>query len=188
VIGNGTIELGVNQHGPLNYGGVGLHHLPTDGDLLVPAYPGEVWDLADAASCASGSARPGSGGVNPTNRSFVATARSVVEVGNACRVTHDFHPSPLTADLYEVTVTVKNLQAAAAADLPYRRVLDWDVPPTEFSEYVTIAGSSPLLLFSSNNGFAPGDPRSGPSDLGHTGTFDTKGPQDHGALFDLLAV
>ena len=43
--------------------------------------------------------------------------------------------------------------------------MDWDVEPTAFSEWVTIQGISPQLLFDSDDGFASSDPLSGPSDI-----------------------
>ena len=112
------------------------------------------------------------------------TAVSVVDIGTTFRVTHDYHPSPSTPNAYEVSVSVKNI-SATATHLRYRRVMDWDIEPTAFSEFVTLfKGSSPFLDFTSNNGFATSDPLSGPSDLGQTGSFTDAGPADHGALFD----
>ena len=136
----------------------------------------------------SGWANQSSGNsTNLTQVSFVTTATtavSVVDIGTTFRVTHDYHPSASTPNAYEVNVSVKNI-SATATHLRYRRVMDWDIEPTAFSEFVTLfKGSSPFLEFTSNNGFATSDPLSGPSDLGQTGSFTDAGPADHGALFD----
>ena len=80
--------------------------------------------------------------------------------------------------------------------------MDWDVNPTSFSEFVSILGLPPggvpagNVLFTSNNGFATGDPLSfvAPDDPLEDGNglfgvpenqnFTDQGPFDHGALFD----
>ena len=80
------------------------------------------------------------------------------------RVTQDYHPSSATPNLYEDTVTIENIAGVDLDDLRYRRVMDWDVEPTAFSEYSTIDGSSTdALLFSSDDGFASANPLAGPS-------------------------
>ncbi|GAB1388097.1 hypothetical protein MASR1M6_02780 [Rubrivivax sp.] len=60
-------------------------------------------------------------------------------------------------------MTIKNLTTTdiAAGDLRYRRVMDWDISPTEFNEYVTIQGVPAALGIANgsnvyrtdNNGF-----------------------------------
>ena len=76
--------------------------------------------------------------------------------------------------------------SSAAVDPRYRRVMDWDVEPTPFSEFSTIQGTAgaSAVSFSSNDGFASAKPLSGPSDRGFTGDFVDAGPRDHGAPFD----
>jgi len=100
------------------------------------------------------------------------------------RVTHDYHPSD-AADVFEVSVSIENL-SAATVDPRYRRAMDWDIPPTEFEEYVTIQGTADAanVLFASDDGFANGDPFAGPSQILFTGDAVDSGPEDHGALFD----
>ncbi|MES1988735.1 MAG: PEP-CTERM sorting domain-containing protein [Pseudomonadota bacterium] len=65
--------------------------------------------------------------------------------------------------------------------------MDWDVPPTPFSEFVTInRGTSTALLFSNDNGFATPNPLSNPGELSSGTTnvnFADSGPNDHGAYF-----
>ena len=99
------------------------------------------------------------------------------------RVRHDYHPSA-NPNLYEVTVTVENI-SAAPVDLRYRRVMDWDIMPTAFSEFVTIErGNAAGILFTSDDGFATADPLAGPSSILFTGEAVDSGPEDHGSLFD----
>jgi hypothetical protein len=134
-----------------------------------------------------------------------STAISVVDIatpgagGGMLRVTHAFMPS-VSPNLYEVGVTIENLTAMdiGAGDLRYRRVMDWDIEPTPFSEFVTIhVGDSANLLTATNDGFALGDPLSPPECTpggpcvfpfitlvpGDPDLVDS-GPQDHGSLFD----
>ena len=188
IITNGTVKLGVNCKGELNVDGIGLQYVPTGNDSTSPGCACEGWGAGDTTSTVSGWANQSSGNsTNLTQVSFVTTATtavSVVDIGTTFRVTHDYHPSPSTPNAYEVSVSVKNI-SATATHLRYRRVMDWDIEPTAFSEFVTLfKGSSPFLDFTSNNGFATSDPLSGPSDLGQTGSFTDIGPADHGALFD----
>jgi hypothetical protein len=198
IIANGTIQLGVWDEGHLNVPGgvpslggtteVGLRFLPTGAEATAPGCLCEGWGAADAISGVTGFANESTDGVqNMTVMSFTFTATtavSVVRIGTTLEVTHNYHPS-ITPNLYDVDVTIKNI-SAAAVDLRYRRVMDWDVEPTAFSEFSTISGTAAAsaVLFSSNNGFASANPLSGPSDLGATGDFTDVGPADHGALFD----
>jgi type IV pilus assembly protein PilY1 len=90
--------------------------------------------------------------------------------------------------LYEDTVTITNNTGSTITDLKYLRVMDWDVPPTEFNELVTIQGALlGNLEFSNDNGFATADPLAAdPSELSSGTTnvnFEDSGPNDHGAYF-----
>mmetsp|Transcript_9553 Transcript_9553/g.20658 ORF Transcript_9553/g.20658 Transcript_9553/m.20658 type:complete len:97 (-) Transcript_9553:273-563(-) len=52
------------------------------------------------------------------------TAITTVASSNGkLRVTHDFHPTPKTPNLYEVTVTLENTSPAKIFDLRYRRTM-----------------------------------------------------------------
>jgi hypothetical protein len=69
--------------------------------------------------------------------------------------------------------------------------MDWDIEPTDSSEFVTLGGLAPLptnLLFASDDGFVSADPLAGaPQDLagcGITSNFIDCGPGDHGAVLD----
>ena len=71
-----------------------------------------------------------------------------------------------------------------AADIVYRRAVDWDVPPTRFEEFVTIRGAHPRLLGATDNGFQEVDPLVPLSNLDGVGTFEDLGPGDRGGVFD----
>ncbi|MDQ3774516.1 MAG: hypothetical protein M3461_09200 [Pseudomonadota bacterium] len=138
----------------------------------------------------------GSGGLEVVSFTGVdggMTATSVVDVPDsttpALRVTHDFKPSSDTTRLYEVTVTVENLSGIDMTSVLYRRVMDWDIVPTQTSEFVTHQGTATTtkLVKSGDNGFASGEPGTGPFTI-LPGTedvdFDDFGPADHGSVFD----
>ncbi len=203
VVTNGTVQLGVNPHAQLNVPGtvpsageltttVGLRYVPTNADGIAPGCLCEGWGVSYGGSVA-GSANEYWGIAGMSLLAFTstpATALSVVQVG-ALRVTHDYHPSPVP-NLYEVTVTVRNTSSAPVSAARYRRVVDWDVEPTAFSEYVTLASRDPrlvTLLFSSDDGFAHPSPLAGPTAFACYGPpyadVADCGPFDHGALADL---
>lgn len=126
--------------------------------------------------------------------STASTATSVVYLTSmpGIKVTHAYQPSTnAPSALFRAHVTITNTTGAAVSDVKYVRVMDWDVPPTEFNEYVTIKGtaSTTLLEKSHLNGFASANPLSTACDTtgcGYGGV-DTDvtdaGPRDHGAFF-----
>jgi uncharacterized repeat protein (TIGR01451 family) len=229
VVSNGTVQLGVNNTGDLNYsctlaeagcpgdsaggtGPVGLRYVPLNLDSTAPGCPCEGWGMADSGSGLTGYANQSAGTANVTVNSFSHTTTTAVSdvtisdpghAGFTMNVVQDYHPSPVSPNLYEDTVTVTNT-GNAFTNLRYRRAMDWDVEPTAFNEWSTIQGTSPQLLFDSDDGFASSDPLAGESyidsesvcgtgytgacaftDLGSGGTFPTvTTPNDHGALFD----
>ena len=226
VITNGTVTLGVNADGGLDYdcagasdpagcpatsaGGsttVGVRYAPLNLDAIAPGCQCEGWGFADVSEL-SGYVNEDDGNVNVTPVSFTAGADSAISTvtisdgahpGYSMRVVQDYHPSPLSPNLYVDTVTVTNIGTNTLADLTYRRVMDWDVEPTPFHEWVTIHGNSPELHFDSDDGFASSNPLAAKSYIfsesicgeNYTGTcaFDDLGgsasdPGDHGALFD----
>ena len=108
-------------------------------------------------------------------------------------VTHAFGPS-LADGVFQVSVSITNNTDSAVNDLVYRRAMDWDIPPTEFDEYVTHGGVEENLeanggnvRYASDNGFATWDPR---IDAGSQNSetinvnFTDNGPDDHGSVFD----
>ena len=128
------------------------------------------------------------------------SAASTVTAFGKFQVTHDYHPTPLTPYLYQVTVTIKNIGSVNQPDVHYRRVMDWDIQPTQFHEFVTNQGVAAnlapagRLVNSGDNGFLTSDPlvAAAPDDFEHTfgsGTYNKNfkysGPEDHGGVFDL---
>jgi putative cell wall-binding protein/lysophospholipase L1-like esterase len=189
VISNGVLTLGVNRGGDLNLAseGIGLHYEPTGADALIPGCLCEGWGVGDADRDVVGWATqsntwPRLQGTVTAFEATDTTARSVVDIDGELTVVHAYTPSE-TPNLYRISVTVTNTSDRTLSPR-YRRAMDWDVPPTEFNEYVTIAGQHSALLASTNDGFATLDVRWEPTDLGATGTFEDFGPTDQGALFD----
>jgi uncharacterized repeat protein (TIGR01451 family) len=239
VVSNGTVQLGVTRLGDLNYNcvgagdagcpaatpngtsPVGVRFVALNTDATAAGCPCEGWGVADAGSGLTGYANESFGNAHLTPVSIVATATTVVVTtdvtdgahpGYSLRVVHDYHPSPVSPNLYEVTVRITNTGTQNVTDLRYTRVMDWDIEPTPTREWVTIgnAMSSPYLRFDSDGGFASGNPLSpatfaqatpyrqsqavcgggytGPcnfSNLGAGGVYPAvTSPTDHGALFD----
>lgn len=214
IIGNGTIQLGIHPHGHLNAPGgegegiVGLRFLGAD--AISPGCHCEGWGVADAETELTAYANQNDvpGVVNLAVESFESTATTATSVvtdapfegPTSLRVTHAFAPSPEVPNLYQVTVSIENLTGGAIEDLRYRRVMDWDVPPTAFSEFVTIDGTAPPeLLFSNTNGFATANPLGSRTaslpggggegfapveSLPNAPALTDAGPADHGSLFD----
>ena len=208
VITNGTVTLGVNDLGALNFGGVGLLFNATGNDSTFPGCTCEGWGVAVASLGITGYNNTASGTSNVTLVSFVFdadSATSVVTIASGgvpvLRVTQDYQPSSLSPNLYEVKVKIENISGGAlgagATDLRYRRVMDWDVEPTPFSEFVTIQGHPAVnLLATTNDGFESADPlnpstpifdgagcTSGDASIPNSNFVDC-GAADHGALFD----
>lgn len=193
VIDNGVVKLGVNDQGHLIVGGVGLTYMPTFGEALAPGCWCEGWGVGDNITEKSGWASWSNGGiVNVELVSFTSnatTATSVVNITDPVNqeayleVTHYYHPS-VSPNLYQVDVSIKNI-GASSVELLYRRTMDWDVPPTTFSEYVTIEkGTATDVVYTSDDGFANSNPLAGPSYILFEGEAVDSGPADHGSLFD----
>ena len=169
---------------------VGLYYLPTQHDSTAPGCLCEGWGAADATTGVTGYANQSTdnGANHMTVESFTftdSTAVSVVNIENTLRVTQNYHPSPKTPNLYEDTVTIENISGGPLDDIRYRRVMDWDIEPTAFSEYVTIEpGNASELLYDDDNGFQSANPLKEHMPFCCTGRFTDQGPADHGALFD----
>lgn len=201
-IDNGTIQLGVWNEGHLNVPGgppslggtteVGLRYLPTGAESTAPGCLCEGWGVGDALTGRSGYANEDSCSPPVTNlvvesfTSTASTATSVVKVNvggsDIFRVTHAYFPSPLTPYLYQVDVTIENI-SGAPTEVLYRRVMDWDIEPTAFDEFVTInAYAAGDLYRTDTNGFNCSNPFEFSSY--QPGPVTDAGPDDHGALFD----
>lgn len=153
------VQMGINPEGQLNVPGgtpsfqsgttiVGLRYIPTNGEATAPGCLCEGWGVANAdvttgifsayADQDQGvfnlTVQPGTGVTNPTGNilpeSVGSAFKSIVrDNANRVEVTHDFNPSNKTLNLYEVTVTIKNIDTQSIGDLRYRRLMDWDIPP-----------------------------------------------------------
>lgn len=206
VITTGATSLGVNDTGELNFSGdgpggfltYGVYRNPI-GDAISPGCFCEGWGVSTIYDgfTTSGFANQSSGSGGLTGGTFgstASTASSMVGLAGApISVSHLFGPS-LQADIFQVNVTITNNGTSTANDVRYRRVMDWDVPPTEFDEFVTHQGvvanlttAGGNVLYASNDGFASGNPLSGPSNIDpatENTDFIDNGPDDHGSLFD----
>ncbi len=212
---NGSSQIGINDDGSLDaytsngYVGIGYNFTGQGGrtgmnDALTPGCPCESWGVS--ANGIGGQVGQSTGnqniGVNASsagttsNASAGATASFTSNAylnqagltGLAVTQTFSLAVQTATGALFQDHVTIHNGTGAALSDVRYARAMDWDVPPTEFAEVVTIkgTGTTSTLLHSTDNGFANANPITAVSDGGLIGPVDadgTTGPWDHGALF-----
>jgi hypothetical protein len=198
VLSNGTVELGVNDAGQLNFNDRGVYFVATGNDGTRAGCPCEGWGAgnedADPSKRFSGFANQSQGISGVEQESFESTATTAISTtnvgGGRLQVTHEFEPFIGSENLFEVKVTLTNVSAETLGDVRYTRLMDWDIEPTPFEEFVTVRrGTTPALLFSNDNGFESNDPLRGwePTPM-QGGTqnvdFTDSGPADHGALFD----
>ena len=207
----GTVAMGINNDGSLNTtvgnivsnsGATGLAYnfgtpaAPRWQDATSPGCYCEGWGVS-VNNTTSGYANVSSdGGAN--NLTFgaatgvtatTATTTTSLTSLSGISVTHEFAPaSNAPGALFSVRVTITNTTGADVTNVKYVRVMDWDVPPTEFSEFVTIRGTATTTLLerSHDNGFNTANPLGGDSPL-NAATADVDffddGPADHGAYF-----
>ena len=210
-----TLALGVNDAGHLNIfsqifattnavgGATGLARLFVDGTWRDATSPGclcEGWGVA-ATSLGGGrfagwaNEASGSGGLTGgLFGSTTTTATSQIGLSDLpIRVLQAYGPS-LAPNAFQGTISITNTGTEKVYDVVYRRAMDWDVPPTEFTEFVSHFGVEENLesaggnvRFASNNGFATSDPRFYAEEI-LSGTINSnffqKGPADHGSVFD----
>jgi murein DD-endopeptidase MepM/ murein hydrolase activator NlpD len=192
---------------------VGLRYIPTNGESVAPGCLCEGWGVANAdlgTGTFAGYAniftdggvvdlvvQPGTGVTQTTGQikpeSVGSAFKSIVKTINGrLRITHDYHPST-SPNLYEVKVKIENIGTTPIGDLRYRRVMDWDIAPDTFSEFVEIhVGTTPDLIRATTDGFASANPLSvfspdagsPPTTLFRGSTDYFSGPSDQGALFD----
>jgi hypothetical protein len=198
------------QNGTTN---VGLRYIPTNGESTAPGCLCEGWGVAnadgDSGSFAGYANIATDGGVvglvveagtgvtatDQTKAESVGSAfKSIVTTTNGrLKVTHDYHPSS-SPNLYQVDVTIENIHTTSTiGDLRYRRVMDWDIAPFTFSEFVEIhVGTAANLVLATTDGFrsanplaSPGPGVGSPPTTLESGDGDYfSGPSDQGALFD----
>jgi type IV pilus assembly protein PilY1 len=144
----------------------------------------------------SGYANVSVGGVvNLTVDSFTPTPTSITSAVHltdlpGLKVTHVYSPADnAPSALFKAVVTIKNETGTDLSNVKYVRVVDWDVPPTEFEEFVTIKGTSTTTLLeeSGRRGFNTADPLAPYFGFGPpcepTADCTDAGPDDHGAYF-----
>lgn len=197
---NGTTQIGINNDGSLIYGGVGLGYNYTGqagltgfSDALAPGCDCEAWGASANGIGGQVGQSAGTSGLTfgpavGTPTSF--TTNSTLSGLAGLSISHVYTLSNEIADgaLFKATVTLTNTTGSTLSDLRYARAMDWDVPPTEFSEYVTIKGTATTtsLLRSTDDGFNNANPITAVSNGGIVGPIDADGitgPADHGALF-----
>ena len=221
---NQKIALGINPEGHLNtYNGnvaanasaTGIAYKWHAHDDLEPT-PG-TWQDATSPGClcegwgVSGNGQQGwanvakkrSGGSNLRVKSFetsTAHITSIVEMGpignEVLQVTHEYSPSPESRHtFFQGIVTITNISDKKVENVRYRREMDWDIPPTEFREYVShfgvvdslAAADKPKLLYACDNGFAhskPLDSFCSRTPATFNTDFEHNGPSDHGSSFN----
>jgi type IV pilus assembly protein PilY1 len=211
---NGTTRIGMNDDGSLDasttggFVGIGYNFTGQGGrtgfqDALTPGCPCEAWGVS--GNGLEGQVGQSTGNINiGINASSAGTSNNSIDSGATTSftshtflttlpglgVTQEFSLGAQTGSgaLFMDKVTITNTTGAAVTDVRFARAMDWDVPPTEFSEFVTIKGTGTAseLLHSTDNGFAYALPISSMSDGGIIGPVDsdgTTGPNDHGSLF-----
>ena len=190
----------------VNSGPSGLAARFDDGQFYDATSPGclcEGWGVAGlfGGSQISGSANENDGISGLTGGLFgysTTSATSTVGLASAAliTITHAYGVS-LAPNVFQGNVTITNGSDQVLRDLVYRRVMDWDVPPTEFNEYVSHFGVAANLeamggnvRFASNNGFASADPTISADSIDVNGfdstnvDFQDLGVADHGSVFD----
>jgi len=212
-----TVALGVNDLGHLNFsspifstvnaGATGLAARFGDGQFYDATAPGclcEGWGLAlkfdgiDVSGFANEAS--GTGGLNGGlfgSTNIAATSTTSLSAAPVS-ITHAYGIS-LASGVFQGNVTITNNGASTIQDVVYRRVMDWDVPPTEFDEYVSHYGvvanleaAGGNVRYASNNGFADSNPLVGAGyiDVGDGAVnpvntdFEDLGYEDHGSVFD----
>lgn len=207
---NATVALGVNDDGSLNTsagniaqnaGRTGLSYnfgTPAASNWRDSTSPGcfcEGWGVS-VNGTTSGYANVTTDG-GPNNLTFAGptgvstttvTTMAALSSLLGLTVTHTYAVSSATDALFQSTVTIENNTGATVTDVKYVRVMDWDVPPTEFDEFVTIKGTATTTLLerSHNNGFSTANPLGSDSPIDPTTLnvdFTDNGPNDHGAYF-----
>jgi type IV pilus assembly protein PilY1 len=136
----------------------------------------------------------GTGGLTLGSFSSTATtATSIVALSGLPGLTikqEYFEATAAPGALFQNRVTITNTSGASVTDVRYVRVMDWDVPLTEFNEFVTIKGTATTAALEKSHldGFASSNPLDTSCDggCGYGGVdvdVTDAGPSDHGAYF-----
>ena len=208
VAATATVAMGINDEAHLNTAGgsivanssrTGLAFKFADGSWRDATSPGcfcEGWGVSvNGATSGYANVDSDSGvnnlsvvGVPVATPSTFTTTTSITSLPGLT-VRHAYAPADNSPEaLFKVVVTIRNETGAAVNDVKYVRVMDWDVPPTEFSEYVTIkgTGTTTLLDRSHNDGFETANPLIDGAPITAAtlnADFEDLGVLDHGAYF-----
>ena len=201
VTANGQVQIGINDGGQLISGGVGIgYNFTGQGgrngyqDALAPGCECEAWGVS--ANGLGGQIGQGAGATNITTGASVTGAGTFTSntslstlPGLTITQAYSIGVETATGGLFRNVVTITNNTGAAVTDVRYARAMDWDVPPTEFNEFVEHrgTGTTTTLLRSTDDGFDDANPITAVSNGGIVGTPNTDGDQgganDHGSLF-----
>lgn len=204
---NGKVAIGINKEGhviaavsgaPLSVLGIAYNFTGQGGrtgwqDALAPGCYCEAWGVAGNGLGNQIGAATGNAGITLVSQSFMpgtSFTSVTTAAGSKLKVTHTFTQAVQTATgaLFKAAVAIENPTDATIKDVRYARAMDWDVPPTEFREWVTHKGvpTTTFLLHATDNGFANANPMTAVSDGGIYAAPNTEGSQglgDHGSLF-----
>jgi type IV pilus assembly protein PilY1 len=202
----GQVSLGIAARGQLGAGSLpsgsnapgssfGIYLVGPRLDAIAPGCFCEGWG-------ASANGIPGhatndngdNGAILPVSFSSTASSATAVTTlaGTTLQITQAYGPAASSGAaagvLFVNNVTLTNTGGTALTDVRYTRSMDWDIPPTSFSEFVTIQGwPASALLFSSDDGFADANPLVNPPPImpgvPASANFVKIGPDDHGAFF-----
>jgi hypothetical protein len=198
IVSSTNVELGVDQYGSLIHDGVGLRRTGDRGtEVLDAGCLCEGWGVGTATYHGSVTTQAWPNGIDLESFRATDASTTVVTRTGPYKVTHEFRAAD-SADLIQIDVTVTRDLFYEGDGFPpqpdggpvlYRRVFDFDVEPTPFSEYMTWAkadgGDDSRVVAVTNNGFDPGDPQGAISSLGMSGYADRVGPRDQGGLIQL---
>lgn len=208
--GTASVALGVNDDGSLNTtpnitsnaSATGLAYKFPDGSWQDATAPGclcEGWGVSVNGTTSGYANVDSDGGANNltfgaatgVTASTVTTTTSLTSLPGIT-VTQAYAPSTNAPNvLFQNTVTITNTTGAAVTDVKYVRVMDWDVPLTEFNEFVTIKGTGTTTLLEKSHlyGFDTANPLGSSCDADGCGfggvdiDVTDAGPRDHGAYF-----
>jgi hypothetical protein len=206
VIDNGLVQLGIQSHGGLVWDGTGLRFTPYGWDVLTPGVARDGWGVGISGGAFDqvfGAGLLGST-VNLVTGPTVATAQSALTTAtlrfgetDLLRINHAFSPSAMSANLFEVRVTLTNLTSAwlgtGEHGIRYRRIMDWDGQANYEDLGVTVGRDEddvaiPHVLGFANNGFvspSPFSPLSAACNaLVSVNSYVFGDPCDLGAAFD----
>lgn len=219
VSGNGKVAIGINPEGHLDVNverlggpatlntrggrelGIAFNYAGQGGltgwnDALSPGCLCEAWGVAGNGLGNQIGRDTGNQGITLVSQTFVpgTSFTSVTTAADSgLKVTHTFTQAVQTATgaLFKAAVTIENPTAATITDVRYARAMDWDIPPTEFREWVTHKGvlTTSTLLRATNDGFANANPMTAVLNPGRGAVPpNTEGlqgalPFDHGSLF-----